>query len=169
VAATVDQVKLRLAGQLHKSLPATDPAAPGADVTALDGFWTPIVARATAGSEAWLREFLTAWGVGDDWMATSPLFRDWHERRAVYQCGIDDGAQLTVDQRPLLFKLDPTEEIVALMKVGRIPGNTESSVGVGLLERDDDLFRRPSVNGNGSLPADIFNTPQPWAGRDVWR
>lgn len=144
-AATETSVRTLLAGQLHLDAE-----------TDLDDFWTNITPTATAEAEAWLRDALR--GFGSAAVFRWGMFEHYHRRLSVFFCGLYGAAQLTDDQRNLLRLLDCREEVKALDSIGDDPDSTtDDAVVGGRMVRDDDLFARPSVNANGSIPGDVFN------------
>jgi hypothetical protein len=164
-ATTVDAVKLLLAGMLGYA----DDTNGTADPTKLSSFWTPIIAESVADAEAWLRHTLTKeMGFPATEVADWPMFNHYHKRLSVWMAGAYRAGELSIETKTALERFDCRAEIRALTTLGGT-ADEESRVGVGLLERDDDLFRRPSVNANGTMPADIFNTRRAWTGRDCWR
>jgi hypothetical protein len=162
-ATTVDAVKLRLAGMLGYS----DPVTGTADPTKLKPFWTQTIVRATGKAEAWLRTTLLGMGFRAEKIAVWPLFLYYHEDLAVFFASEDRRAEFSESQASGLDGLDCRDEVKALTTLGG--ADDDSLVAVGDLERDDDLFRRPSVNGNGSLPPDVFNCNRVAVGWDIRR
>jgi hypothetical protein len=161
--ATEASVRTMLAAQLH----AVSDDGTTTDVTELEGFWTPITAQATAESEAWLRQALI--GFSDAAVAKWAMFEHYHRKLSLFWCGVYGAAQLTAEQRNLLEKLDCREEIMAVESIGPDDPDDDSDDLVlgGLMERDDDLFARPSVNSGGSIPGNVFNTATGYTWRDV--
>jgi hypothetical protein len=163
-AATVDSVKLLLAAQLGYS----DDVNGTADVTKLSSFWTPILTEATREAEVWLRMTLGGMGFPAEEVSVWPMFSHYHRRLALWLAGAYRAGELSAEQKSALDRLDPRAEVLALTTLGGA-ADDEGLVGVGDMERDDDLFRRPGVDGSGRLPADIFNCNRVAVGRDVWR
>jgi hypothetical protein len=162
-ATTVDNVRLRLAGMLGYS----DPVTGTSDPTKLKPFWKRLIERATGKAEAWLRTTLLGKGFSAQEIAVWPLFLYYHEDLAVFFASEDRRGEFSEAQKSALDNLDCRAEVQALTTLGG--ADDDSLVAVGDLERDDDLFRRPSVCANGSLPPDIFSRSVAWSGRDIRR
>jgi hypothetical protein len=162
-AATVDAVKSLIAGMLGYS----DDVTGTSDVTKVKPFWTPIINEAVADAEAWLRMTLLGMGFAATEIADWPMFNHYHKRLAVWMAGSYRRGEFGDQKQSALDAFDCRAEVQALTTLGG--ADDDSLVAVGDLERDDDLFRRPSVNSNGSLPPDVFNCNRVAVGWDIRR
>lgn len=156
--ASETSVRTMLAGMIRLSAGADGDEDEGID--GLSAFWTPITAQATAKSEAWLRKNLPGTPSA---IAKYELFEHYHCDLSLFWCGVYGAALLTAQQLEELNKLDCRAEVLGIESIGDDEDTTDDDLVMGgRMERDDDLFRRPSVNSGGSIPGDIFNTPAAW-------
>jgi hypothetical protein len=111
-AATVDEVKALLAGQLHKESAAD-----------LGAYWNNIVPVALADAETFIRGKLLAKGATSQQITLWSRFHALHLRQSAYISGLHNQAELTTEQKNALDRLDVTAELDALtMMDGEILG-----------------------------------------------
>jgi hypothetical protein len=145
---TADDVRLMLAAELHKS----DDIHGTADSDQLAAFWTPVVARATAKAERWLRQTLRA-RFSPERIAVWPAFNDYQMDLALYWCGVYGDSELTEGARASLKALDCRAEVAALTTLGGVGETTVGKSSAGSLK--PGVFNRPFV-GRGGLPSGPF-------------
>jgi hypothetical protein len=145
---TTDDVRLMLAAELHKS----DDVNGTADPAQLASFWKPVVVRATAKAERWLRQTLRA-RFKPELIAVWPAFNDYQMDLALYWCGVYGDSELNELQRASLKALDCRAEVTALTTLGGVAETTVGKSSAGELRAG--TFARPFV-GRGGLPAGPF-------------
>lgn len=153
-AATVESVRELVAGFARLN------GGPDDEDNPLEAFWEGLITRGTAKAEAQLRDALS--GFSGAAVAKWPLFEHYHRDLSAYWAVTYSNVALTDNQMAQLEKLNCLAEVRAVESIGDDPDDESDDLVLGgRMERDDDLFRTPAVNSDGSL-AGIFNTPTAW-------